>query len=132
MISPTCGCEDEPKGNGLCKYHYVTVYRLDHAEEKRAHARAWASRNRQKRTEYFRLYRQTPEGRAAQQRAIDKYEAKNAIRKKAWKKVYRSKLLKLPCAVCGDESVHAHHPDPLKELEIVYLCPLHHRKVHVL
>lgn len=47
----------------------------------------------------------------------------NAVRDK--------KLLKLPCNVCGDLDVHAHHCDYDKPLEILWLCPIHHKQWHM-
>ena len=39
-------------------------------------------------------------------------------------------LHKKPCEICGASFVHAHHPDYSKPLEVIWLCPLHHRQVH--
>ena len=37
-----------------------------------------------------------------------------------------------PCVVCGQvEKVHRHHKDYSKPLEVIFLCPLHHRRVHI-
>ena len=50
-----------------------------------------------------------------------------------WKinyKVYKAKLKKGKCIECGDENVHAHHPDYSKPLDVIWLCPLHHKHVH--
>jgi hypothetical protein len=45
--------------------------------------------------------------------------------------VSRGKVDKLPCAVCGEFPVHGHHhrgyDDPL---DVVWLCPDHHREEH--
>ncbi len=47
----------------------------------------------------------------------------NAIRAK--------KLFKEPCQVCGSlESVHAHHDDYLKPLNVRWLCAAHHKQWH--
>lgn len=38
---------------------------------------------------------------------------------------------KEPCLVCGDtKKVHAHHDDYNKPLEVLWLCPIHHRQLH--
>lgn len=44
--------------------------------------------------------------------------------------VYRGKLEKLPCTVCGNEKSQAHHADYSKPLEIVWLCARHHKDLH--
>lgn len=41
------------------------------------------------------------------------------------------KLSPLPCFICGDEA-EAHHPDYSKPLEVVWLCPPHHKQAHAL
>lgn len=40
------------------------------------------------------------------------------------------KLKREPCVICGKEFVHGHHPDYDKPLEVVWLCPKHHKAVH--
>ena len=39
-------------------------------------------------------------------------------------------LHKKPCEVCGASFVHAHHPDYSKPLDVIWLCPAHHRMIH--
>lgn len=39
-------------------------------------------------------------------------------------------LIKSPCLVCGDVKSQAHHEDYNKPLDVVWLCPLHHRRLH--
>ena len=56
------------------------------------------------------------------------------IKNKAYCKVYscikKGKIIKMPCAYCGSKNVHAHHADYNKPLEIIWLCPIHHRQIH--
>ena len=40
------------------------------------------------------------------------------------------RLFKEPCALCGDENVHAHHKDYSKPLEVIWLCPKCHHRLH--
>jgi hypothetical protein len=63
-----------------------------------------------------------------------RYAEKYPLKKKA-KAAVRSalksgKLLKMPCQVCGNEKVHAHHEDYAKPLDVVWLCVQHHEDVH--
>ena len=45
--------------------------------------------------------------------------------------VKNGRLVKQPCEACGDTSlVHAHHDDYSKRLDVIWLCPLHHRQRH--
>lgn len=39
-------------------------------------------------------------------------------------------LIPQPCEVCGSEIVDAHHDDYSKPLDVRWLCPLHHRRLH--
>lgn len=62
---------------------------------------------------------QNPEGYRAQT-AVN-----NAIRDK--------RLAKGPCAVCADTGqVHAHHRDYAKPLDVIWLCPRCHHRLHAL
>lgn len=78
-------------------------------------------------TELCRRYRAKDVGRAANQRAVAKYVAANKVRQHAW--VAARTLPKQPCEVCGaDKYVHKHHDDPSKPLDVMYLCPRHHKQ----
>ena len=95
---------------------------------KKEYNRKWQIENRERRTEYYRKYRQTLKGKEAVLRAIKKYEVSHPERKKAWGlcMLYPKKV----CIKCGVMPTHKHHPNILKPLEIVYLCPLHHKEAH--
>lgn len=41
------------------------------------------------------------------------------------------KLKKLPCFICGDLHVEGHHPDYDAPLDVVWLCPAHHKEIHL-
>jgi ribosomal protein S27AE len=58
----------------------------------------------------------------------DAYKAQTA----AGNAVRDGRLLKLPCEVCGDERVHAHHNDYSKPLEVVWLCAKCHHRLHAI
>lgn len=44
--------------------------------------------------------------------------------------VKRGTLKRMPCEVCGDTKVQAHHPDYRKPLFVKWLCFKHHRMEH--
>jgi hypothetical protein len=41
------------------------------------------------------------------------------------------RVQKTPCMVCG-ERAEAHHPDYDQPLDVVWLCPAHHKQVHAM
>lgn len=51
-----------------------------------------------------------------------KLRAKSAVRYA----VKTGRLTKLPCKICGDSNVHAHHEDYNRKLDVIWLCPKHH------
>ena len=71
--------------------------------------------------------------------AVRRYEKKNPLRRKAWNAVFvanrankRANKAKKTCKVCKSNArIHAHHPDVNKPLSVVFLCPLHHKAVHL-
>lgn len=40
------------------------------------------------------------------------------------------KLSKEICRICNDPNTHAHHEDYSKTLDVIWLCPQHHRDVY--
>lgn len=63
-----------------------------------------------------------------------KYNKNNPQKEKAWQAVrYRlstGDLIKKSCEVCGCVESHAHHDDYSKPLEVIWLCPTHHKERH--
>lgn len=41
------------------------------------------------------------------------------------------RLQKMPCWICGSEQVEGHHPDYDSPLDVVWLCPIHHKEIHL-
>lgn len=44
--------------------------------------------------------------------------------------VKHGKIKRLPCEICGNPKSVAHHPDYKREFEVIFLCHVHHRKLH--
>jgi hypothetical protein len=42
------------------------------------------------------------------------------------------RLMRQPCVKCGAINSHGHHADYAKPLEVVWLCPVHHRQAQLL
>ena len=84
--------------------------------------------------EYDRARAKAPERRAHVRRVVidwrathpDKYRAQTAV----GNALRDGKIKKLPCEVCGAKKVHAHHHDYSKPLDVTWLCPLHHHRLH--
>ena len=57
-------------------------------------------------------------------------KVKRRAREAAKKATKTGKLVKLPCWVCGNEQVEAHHPDYSSPLDVVWLCRQHHQEIH--
>ena len=82
-----------------------------------------------------RIYSQTEEGKISGSRAKAKYIKKNPKKTKAQAIVCRAiragNLFAEPCCECGTtESVHAHHDDYAKPLNVRWLCAAHHQQWH--
>lgn len=56
----------------------------------------------------------------------EKYKAHTAVNNA----LRSGELKKQECLVCGDPNTHAHHDDYSKPLEVLWLCPQHHRDYH--
>jgi hypothetical protein len=57
------------------------------------------------------------------EKLMAKYLVRKAIRK--------GMLIKESCKICGKKYVHAHHQDYSKPLDVIWLCPSHHKKIHL-
>ena len=93
-------------------------------------------RDKEKRLAAAREYAQSESGKAAASRANLKYSLRYPERRVAhWmtsNAIRDGRLRRGPCAFFGVSlRVHAHHNDYTKPLDIVWLCPEHHRVVHV-
>lgn len=56
---------------------------------------------------------------------------KESVRKITWKKIHDGELIKLPCEICGNIKVEAHHDDYYRPLDVRWLCRKHHREHHL-
>lgn len=60
-----------------------------------------------------------------------KYPKKYAAHTAVSNAMKRELLFKMPCEKCGStESVHAHHDDYAKPLNVRWLCAVHHKQWH--
>lgn len=56
----------------------------------------------------------------------NKYKAQTAI----GNAVRTGQIRRMPCERCGSLRVHGHHEDYSKPLEVMWLCPKHHKERH--
>lgn len=80
-------------------------------------------------------YQQTEAFAASHNKATKKYLVSQPKRRAAQVAVGNAlrdgRLQKLPCFICGHEA-EAHHPDYDRPLDVVWLCPPHHKQAHAL
>jgi len=60
----------------------------------------------------------------------ERYPEKVKARQIVHNAIQSGKLVRKPCEVCGDDNTQAHHEDYNKPLDVIWLCPKHHRKKH--
>lgn len=128
----------------------LKAYRQEHKEEKKAYNQAY----QQEHKEEIKAYCDNPEVRR-KHREVDKiYKRKARLSGKVngteefrkWKEKhplgvlaqqkinYRIKtgqIKREKCQVCGRDKAHAHHPDYTKPLEVLWLCSIHHQRLHL-
>lgn len=62
---------------------------------------------------------------------VAKHKKERDARAKVFYAIKTGKLSKKPCRDCGrTDDIEAHHSDYDKPLEVIWLCPLHHRLEH--
>jgi hypothetical protein len=63
-----------------------------------------------------------------------KWDANNRDKRRAQKTVENAlvwgRMTRKPCERCGADKAHAHHENYSKPLEVMWLCPKHHRQRH--
>lgn len=93
-----------------------------------------ARANQPKRIMARREYARSQAGIAATTRAKKAWESRNAVKRKAHVMVGNAirdgRIEKQPCEVCGETTVHAHHDDYAKPLDVRWLCNTHHNEWH--
>lgn len=117
-----------------CTRSDVKANRLDNIERVRAYDKMRASMPH--RVAARKEYAQTPEGKAAHQRALKASQLRHPERVKARSKLrYAMRIGRVVawpvCAVpdCSGKP-EAHHPDYASPLDVVWLCCAHHKQAH--
>ena len=63
-------------------------------------------------------------------RQMERYPKRVNARKKVYEAIQSGRLVRKPCTICGSPNTQAHHEDYNKPLEVIWLCPKHHREAH--
>ena len=96
-------------------------------------------RNRQEKVEKYREYDRaratTEKRRASVRRLTERWRKEHPQRRAAQvalgNAVRDGRLKSQPCFLCGADA-EAHHPDYSRPLDVVWLCPAHHKQAHAL
>lgn len=84
----------------------------------------WYRNYREKNIEKIRMYRNT-------YRKRNPYSpVKDFARKKLFRAIESGILLRGKCQVCGRTGAEGHHFDYSKPLDVLWLCPTHHKDMH--
>lgn len=115
-----------------CCLEYINKRREQHGDEIRAYDRSRG--NLPHRIEARRRYAETEAGKEAIKRAKAAYTKRYPEKKRAnmalRNAILTGRVLKLPCFVCGCDKVEAHHVAYDLPLDVVWLCPTHHKQTH--
>jgi hypothetical protein len=104
---------------GICKEIKIPIYYSDNGRGRRC---------RDCTRELARKWRKSKSGRSKTADYVRKYNKTNPVRCQAWKRA--QSIPRTPCITCGRLDSVRHHPDIKKPLEIVMLCPVHHKLAH--
>lgn len=130
-----CGeCKEETEfysGFSKCKA-CAKAYQKEYREKRNANKPPdWKQKTKDK-AAYQRawLKKRPGYGTAAKQRWYEKNHDRLLIKWRVADAVKSGRLKKLPCFVCGEEKVEAHHADYSDSLGVVWLCRSHHMQLH--
>jgi len=81
-----------------------------------------------------RIYARSERGKKLISEGNKRYNANRPERRIARRRINNGirdgKIVKQPCLLCGAPKTEAHHIDYSRPLEVLWLCPEHHRAVH--
>ena len=123
---------------------YMRAWRARHSQQVTEYAREWRARHPHYQSQRREKNRGLPkaggkhdsEGRVYESCRIynRKWRRLNPEKRQAHSRVFKAIkkgiLMRNPCW-CGETKVHAHHPNGYENaLDVIWLCPLHHREIH--
>lgn len=119
-----------------CHSAYMKAYHAKRRAEGHIPKQSAISQDREYHRKYAKEYNKRPEVRERRRRQTEERmknpaeRMKAAVRLATRQAIRRGEILKMPCEVCGAEKAQAHHEDYDKPLDVVWLCPVHHRARH--
>jgi hypothetical protein len=66
----------------------------------------------------------------AMKRKLNYDPLKNGAQSRLRYAVKMGEIIRRSCEVCGKDKVEAHHEDYTKPLDVIWLCPMHHKRLH--
>ncbi len=130
-ICTKCGIEKD-----MDEFHHDKTRkdsRQSYCIECRKSARDWEQKNRERYNARMRKY--IAEHMDTVVERTQRYRRNNPEKWKAhWtvRNAIRDKRLeRQPCVVCGNKETDGHHEDYSKPLDVMWLCRLHHRALHL-
>lgn len=102
-------------------------------EEKTKYHREWRQINRLKIRKYNKEYNKVWRKKKGYHNEVNskkRYPEKQKARMLTRNALISGKIIKLPCEVCGNKRVQAHHDDYSKPLKVKWFCALHHTEYH--
>lgn len=112
-------CVKPQHARGYCRMHNVRLKRYGTLElpPSSDYVRNWCRENNDRLAGYARKYRaENPRKRSAHRKV------EVAIR--------TGRMTRKPCGMCGNVNSQAHHDDYSKPLDVIWLCPQHHKQRH--
>ena len=107
----------------------ISRNRTPNKEAKLKYSRSEKAKNKQKN------YINTEKGKEVRKKACLNWIEKNKKKRQAHNAIsiaLRNKTIsKLPCFVCGNSEVEAHHPNYDAPLDVIWLCTKHHAQLHL-
>lgn len=98
-----------------------------------AYFQKYRDKNREKMRTYNREYNKKwrqVNGYHNEENSKKRYPEKLAARRLLQYAVKTGKIIKENCKICGSTNTQGHHPDYLKPLKVLWLCPVCHTKIH--
>ena len=130
--------KDSSAPKGICKQCKFcrASYRDAHRAEAVTLGREYYFNNKDKVKSRVKRYNKTDRGIKVRAKAhknwVRKNPKKNKVRYLVFKAIGEEVIKRIPCEVCGNSKVQAHHCDYDKPLDVIWLCDKHHKEWHKL